>query len=67
MAAVKAAPAVPPLEVRNSKVHGSGVFATRQIRKGEEPPIATRWRITLSIDGEPKPSGGLLRVRFAIG
>jgi SET domain-containing protein len=34
MAAVKEAAAA-PLEVRNSKVHGSGVFATRRIEKGE--------------------------------
>jgi uncharacterized protein len=33
--AVKEPPAVAPLEVRDSKVHGSGVFAKRAIKKGE--------------------------------
>src|ERR1700761_3090515 len=33
--AVTEPPKTPPIEVRNSPVHGSGVFATRAIKKGE--------------------------------
>jgi hypothetical protein len=35
MAAFDTGPKSPPIEVRNSTVHGSGVFATRAIKKGE--------------------------------
>jgi hypothetical protein len=35
MADVNEGPQSPPIEVRNSTVHGSGVFATRRISKGE--------------------------------
>jgi hypothetical protein len=35
MASVNKDPQLPPVEVRNSKVHGKGVFAARQIKKGE--------------------------------
>jgi hypothetical protein len=35
MASVNKDPQVPPIEVRDSKVHGLGVFASRQIEKGE--------------------------------
>ena len=35
MAAFDTGPKSPPIEVRNSSVHGSGVFATRAIKKGE--------------------------------
>src|ERR1700744_5580178 len=35
MAAFDTGPKSPPIEVRNSVVHGRGVFATRAIKKGE--------------------------------
>src|SRR5215469_6692457 len=35
MAAFDTGPESPPIEVRNSIVHGRGVFATRAIKKGE--------------------------------
>jgi uncharacterized protein len=35
MAGVEAGSAAPPLQVRDSNVHGRGVFATRRIEKGE--------------------------------
>jgi uncharacterized protein len=35
MAAFDTGPESPPIEVRNSSVHGRGVFATRAIKKGE--------------------------------
>jgi SET domain-containing protein len=35
MADLDTGPKSPPIEVRNSSVHGSGVFATRAIKKGE--------------------------------
>ncbi|MDB6087702.1 MAG: hypothetical protein JWN85_486 [Gammaproteobacteria bacterium] len=35
MASVKQAQQSPPIEVRDSEVHGKGVFAARQIKKGE--------------------------------
>ena len=35
MAGFDTGPKSPPIEVRNSSVHGSGVFATRAIKKGE--------------------------------
>jgi hypothetical protein len=35
MASVNKDPQVPPVEVRDSNVHGLGVFASRQIKKGE--------------------------------
>src|SRR5882757_1283776 len=35
MASSKQDPQSPPIEVRNSAVHGQGVFAARQIKKGE--------------------------------
>src|SRR6267154_803440 len=35
MASSKQDPQSPPIEVRDSEVHGKGVFAARQIKKGE--------------------------------
>ena len=35
MADLDTGPKSPPIEVRNSSVHGSGVFATRALKKGE--------------------------------
>src|SRR6201996_5759348 len=35
MADVSEGGAIPPIEVRNSPVHGRGVFATRRVEKGE--------------------------------